>query len=100
MAKHNNSIKPLSLTIGTAFVASLAASPVYATGTSPFGLTELNGGYHQLAEKEGSCGGTKMPEKQTKEASCGAEKMKAEKEARHGTDKKKEMKEGSCGGSK
>ena len=103
MAKQNKIHNPLSLTIGAAFVASLAASPVAHAASSnanPFGLTELNSGYHQLAENEGKCGGTKMPVKQVKEASCGAAKKKVDNEGKCGADKKKEVQEGKCGGNK
>ena len=44
-------IKPLSLAVGTAIVASLAASNATATtnsSTNPFAMNELSSGYMQM----------------------------------------------------
>lgn len=110
------SMKPIALAIGTAFVTSLAASHVSAAAdvnANPFAMSELSGGYMQLAsgygegksEKEGKCGegkcGGKNEMKQNMEGKCG--EKKSEKEGKCGEGKcgeKKEMKqnmEGKCG---
>lgn len=76
--------------VGTAFVASLAASNIATAqqaGANPFAMTELSSGYMQVAE--GKCGGDMKKGK--KEGKCG--------EGKCGGDKKKGMKDGKCGGS-
>ncbi len=91
-------IKPASLALGTALVTSLAAGQLSASETTnPFTLTELSGGYMQLADassadktvQEGKCG-NKKPEQEGKcgEGKCGNK-----------NDMKKNM-EGKCGGKK
>ncbi len=100
-------IKPVSLAVGTAFVATLAASNASAevNTTNPFAINELSGGYMQLAygggskdkeskdaeskekEGEGKCGSNM---KKDGEGKCGGKK--SEKEGKCG--------EGKCGGSK
>ena len=68
-------LKPLSIALGTAFAASMAASNVAtaAEGTNPFATTELSSGYMQVAGAhegkcgEGKCGGNKS----SKEGKCG-----------------------------
>lgn len=94
MKKSISNFKPMSITIGTALLTSLATSPVHATPNTanPFTLTELSSGYHQLAENEGQCGASKMSVKQGKEASCGAAKEKPVTEGKCG--------EGKCGTNK
>ena len=83
---------PLALAIGTAFVASLAASGIAnaaPNSSNPFAMSELNSGYMQVADshmQEGKCGGDKT----TKEGKCGEGKCGGDK----GT------KEGKCGGNK
>jgi len=60
---------PLALAIGTAFVASLAASGIaYAAPNSsnPFAMSELNSGYMQVADshmQEGNAAATRPPRK-------------------------------------
>ena len=84
---------PLALAIGTAFVASLAASGIAnaaPNSSNPFSMSELNSGYMQVADshmQEGKCGGDKT----TKEGKCG--------EGKCGGAKKESM-EGKCGGDK
>lgn len=116
MSKKSN-IKPLTIALGTAFAASMAASNVAiaAQGANPFAMNELPSGYMQVADKgtegkcggakaknEGQCGGKKDMDK-AMEGKCG-EGKKAEKEGKCGEDKKvkKEGKcgEGKCGGKK
>ena len=90
--------KTLSLAVGTAFAAGLAASNVAhaaQTGANPFAVSELPGGYMQVAGKEGSCGAGKM--KDHKDGSCGAGKMKGTKDGKCGAGKMKGKKDGSCG---
>ncbi|MFA5983762.1 MAG: hypothetical protein WC782_07070 [Methylococcaceae bacterium] len=78
---------PFAAAMGTAFISTLAMTAVQAD-TNPFGMTELSGGYMQVAEasktpgvKEGSCG----------EGKCGANMKK-------GTSSK--IDEGTCASSK
>jgi uncharacterized low-complexity protein len=83
----------LTLALGTAFAASLAASPVLRAADNPFQMDSLKSGY-QVAQadkgkKEGACGGDKK-----KEGKCGGDKKK---EGKCGGDKGKE---GACGGNK
>ena len=95
----NTSKKTLSLMVGTAFVASMAAANVHAA-ENPFATKTLSSGY-MVAEadkmKDGKCGTGKcsaeMKAKMAKEGSCSADK-KAEGSC--SADKK--AKEGSCSG--
>jgi len=113
MSKKSN-FKPMSIALGTAFAASMAASNVAtaAEGANPFAMNELSSGYMQVADKgmEGKCGGKKS-EKEGKcgEGKCGGKKAtegKAMEEGKCGEGKcggKKEMEknmEGKCGGKK
>ena len=88
-------IKPLSIALGTAFAASMAASNVAtaAEGANPFAMNELSSGYMQVAEKgmegkcgEGKCGGSKtstegkgVDSKTTTEGKCGEGKCGGKK---------------------
>ena len=92
-------LKPLSIALGTAFAASMAASNVAtAAEGNPFATNQLSSGYMQVADKhmEGKCG----------EGKCGSKKEKKEMEGKCGEGKcggKKEMEknmEGKCGGKK
>ena len=74
---------PLAAALGTAIVSSLGTTTVSAE-VNPFGISELSGGYMQLAEaKQG-------------EMKCGA-KMKGMKKSEMKCGAKAGMKEGSCG---
>ena len=93
--------KPLALAIGTAFVATLAASTVAnaaSTGGNPFTMTEMSSGYMQLAEMkdgkcgEGKCGGSMNKSREMKDGKCGG--MKGSKGMKDG-----KCGEGKCGGS-
>ncbi|MGD8526100.1 MAG: low-complexity protein [Thioalkalispiraceae bacterium] len=86
MSKKSN-VKPLSIALGTAFAASMAASNIAnaAEASNPFAMNELSSGYMQVAE--GKCGGQK---KTDAEGKCGGTK----------TDKEGKCGEGKCGGAK
>jgi uncharacterized low-complexity protein len=82
----------LTLALGSAFAASLAAAPIASADENPFKLESLKSGY-QVADshkaKEGKCGEGKCGGDKAKEGKCG--------EGKCGGDK---AKEGSCGGNK
>ncbi|SER37712.1 hypothetical protein SAMN05421690_102231 [Nitrosomonas sp. Nm51] len=96
-------LKPVSFAVGTVFVATLAANNVSAevvTDDNPFAMSELSGGYMQLAYG----GGGDKSDKKDKygEGNCGGKKAKEEGkcgEGKCGEDMKKNM-EGNCGGKK
>ena len=100
--------KPLSIALGTTFVAAMSASPVANADANPFGMQTLESGYMQVAEGkcgEGKCGEGKCGEGKTKEeGKCGGDKAKEAKcgEGKCGGDKAKEAKcgEGKCGDKK
>ena len=84
----------LTIAVGTAFTAALAAAPAVKAADNPFQLESLTKGY-QVADnkaKEGKCGGDKA-----KDGKCGGDKAK---EGKCGGDKADKAKEGSCGGNK
>ncbi len=102
-----------------ASIVGLLAVPIASTNAmlsqdkSPFAMTELNGGYMQIADSkcgEGKCGGSKKKEPEGKcgEGKCGGSKKKESEgkcgEGKCGGSKKKESEgkcgEGKCGGSK
>ncbi len=90
------SVKPVATAIGAAFVGSMLVAGSANAGTNPFGLSELNGGYAQIADShmDGKCGGNKGAEgkcggDKAAEGKCGAGKCGGEKAA-----------EGKCGGEK
>jgi len=101
------SVKPLSLAVGTAFVATLAAGNVSADAdahTNPFSMNELSSGYMQLAYGGGggSSEGESGKEGKYGEGKCGGKKADKEGkcgEGKCGSDMKKNM-EGNCGGKK
>ena len=95
--------KPLSLAIGTAFAASLAAGSVSAA-ENPFQQAELASGYmvadaHEGKCGEGKCGGSKdKAEGKCGEGKCGGSKDKAEGKCGEGKcGGKKDKAEGKCG---
>lgn len=90
---------PVAAAVGTAVVSTFAATAANAEA-NPFEMTEMTGGYMQLAEadkgkseemkcgatmgkKEGSCGegkcGDMMKEVKTEEGKCAGNKPKAKK---------------------
>lgn len=87
----------ISAIAGAALVGTLAAVNVNAA-ENPFGVTELDSGYMQLADSDGGkCGDDKKDrEGKCGEGKCGAEKMKHE--GKCGGDKMDG--EGKCGGDK
>lgn len=92
----------LTLALGTAFAASLAAAPVVNAAGDPFEMDSLNGGY-QVAQadksKEGKCGEGKCGGDKAKDGKCGGDKAQ---DGKCGGDKAKDGKcgEGKCGGDK
>ena len=91
------SLKPVVAAIGAAFAGSMLLAGTASAAGNPFGLSELNGGYAQIADSrmEGKCGGAKaaMPE-----GKCGGTKA-AMPEGKCGGSKAA-VPEGKCGGSK
>jgi uncharacterized low-complexity protein len=91
----------LTLALGTAIAASLAAAPVSAT-ENPFAAQSMNKGY-MVAEAdkapdagkavEAKCGAKKDAAAKAKEGKCGGKK----KSAKDADANKKMMKEGKCG---
>lgn len=59
--------KPLAFAVGAALSGSLLAAGAACAGTNPFALTELGGGYMQVADNQTAA--TKAPE-----AQCGGDK--------------------------
>jgi uncharacterized low-complexity protein len=110
-----NCMKPVAAAVGAAFAGSMllagAASAANSTG-NPFGLSELSGGYAQLAEGKcgagkcgaGKCGGTKSMEGKCGAGKCGGAKSMEGKcgAGKCGGAKSMEGKcgAGKCGGSK
>ena len=89
-------MKPLSIALGAAFVASLAGTSVANAADNPFSMTELSSGYMVADSKEGKCGEGKCGgEKKAEEGKCGEGKCGGEKKAEEG-----KCGEGKCGGEK
>ena len=90
--------KPVAAAVGTAFVASMAASTTAMAADNPFEATELDSGY-MLADghkgKEGKCGEGKCGGEKAKEGKCGEGKCGGDKKAHEG-----KCGEGKCGGDK
>ena len=82
--KKQTKITPVASALGVAFAGSMLIGGAQA-GTNPFGLTELDGGYMQVAS-EGKCGA-----KSESEGKCGG---KSESEGKCGG---KSDSEGKCG---
>jgi len=104
MTKKSN-LKPVAAVVGAALVGSLSAVGAANAADNPFGASQLQSGYMQLASSheggEGKCGG----EKKEGEGKCGGEKAAGEGKCGEGMMKEgegkcgegKEMKEGKCG---
>jgi uncharacterized low-complexity protein len=76
----NTVMKPLSIALGAAFVASLAGTSVANAAENPFSMTELSSGYMVADSHEGKCGEGKCGgEKKAKEGKCGEGKCGGEK---------------------
>ncbi|HIG91216.1 MAG: hypothetical protein ABGX28_04200 [Methylococcales bacterium] len=90
---------PLAAALGTALVSSLGAATVSAE-VNPFGISELSGGYMQLAEAKTGKGemkcGANMAAMKKDEMKCGAN-MAAMKKDEMKCGAKMGMKEGTCG---
>ena len=98
----------LTIALGTAFAASLAAAPALGAADNPFKMDSLKNGY-QVADndkaKEGKCGGDKAKEGKcggTRPRKASAAATRPRKASAAGTRPKKgeKAKEGSCGGNK
>ena len=82
--------RPLSLALGTTFIAAMSASPIASADTNPFGMQDLGNGYMQVAEAkcgEGKCGDSmkkKASEMKCGEGKCGEGMMKQEAEGKCG----------------
>ena len=99
--KLKTSRKTLTVAVATAFGAGIAMSPMAMADTNPFGATELNGGYMQVAGShagEGKCGEGKCGEsKGDKEGKCGEGKCGEGKCGESKSDKEGSCGEGKCG---
>ncbi|BAZ93363.1 uncharacterized protein FOKN1_0963 [Thiohalobacter thiocyanaticus] len=98
MSQHSNR-KPLSLAIGTAFAASLAAGSVGAA-ENPFQQAELASGYMVADAHEGKCGEGKCGGKKDKDRENCDKDKKGKAEGKCGEGKcggKKDKAEGKCG---
>ena len=91
----NRKMKPVTLAVGTAFAASVAAAAVASADDNPFGVESLDRGYDLLASShgEGKCGEGQCGEDKGDEGKCGEGKCG---EGQCGEDKGDA--EGSCGG--
>ncbi len=94
----NQKMKPIAAAVGTAFVASLAATHVAQAEDNLFIANDLERGYDLLAEAEGKCGEGKCGE-----GKCGEDDKDSEGKCGEGKcgegDKDAEGKcgEGKCG---
>ena len=68
----NQKVKPITVAIGSAFVASLATANI-ANAENPFVAQDLDNGYELLAmaETEGKCGEGKCGDDKDAEGKCG-----------------------------
>mgnify|MGYP001546305156 CR=1 FL=1 len=66
-------MKPVAAAIGAAFVGSMMLAGGANAASNPFALSELNGGYAQIASGhgEGKCGGSKAAEGKCGAGKCG-----------------------------
>ena len=106
--KHFKATNVALSTLGSLVISGLVGVSSVQAETNPFSVTELKGGYMQLAEAkcgEAKCGGDKKASSEAKcgEAKCGGDK-KAHTEANCGGDKKASTEakcgEAKCGGDK
>ena len=67
----NRKMKPVAAAVGSAFVASLAATSGAYAEDQVFAADELDHGYNLLAEAEGKCGEGKCGEGKCGEGKCG-----------------------------
>ena len=73
----------LTVALGSAFAATLAAAPLAGAADNPFGMQSLKNGYQVAEMKDGNGNAVNGPAK-AKEAKCGGDKAK----------------DGKCGGDK
>jgi uncharacterized low-complexity protein len=107
-----SSKRNLAVAVGAALAGSMALAGHTQAFENPFSVKQLDGGYMQLAAKEGSCGASKAKEGncgenvKVKEGSCGENKAKegscGENKAKSAEAKVKEAKcgEAKCGANK
>lgn len=103
----NKKLTPIAAALGAAVTGTLLTVGSVQAAENPFGLSELNGGYLQVAAShegkcgEGKCGGDKAKsEGKCGEGKCGGDKAKSEGkcgEGKCGGDKKASSSEGKCG---
>jgi hypothetical protein len=86
----------LICTIGAALIGSFSVFGTANASDNPFGLSQLDSGYLQVAMEEGKCGGAKKASEEM--GKCGAKKEMETKEGKCGAKKEMETKEGKCGG--
>lgn len=93
--------KPVALALGAALTGGMLGAGIANAAENPFGLSELGGGYMQVADShmEGKCGGAKPA---TTEGKCGAVPDAKAKEGKCGgvAEEKPKAEEGKCGESK
>ena len=69
----NQCRKPVAAAIGAAFAGSMLLTAGASAAGNPFGLSELNGGYAQIASgQEGKCGAGKCGAGKCGMGKCGA----------------------------
>ena len=89
----------LSVALGGALVASMAASSVAVAAQNPFAMASLEKGY-MVAEADTANAG-KMKDGKCGEGKCGAAKSKAKQEAPKAKEAEAgKMKDGNCGANK
>ena len=72
--KLKRSKKTLNVAVAAAFGAGIAISPTVVANANPFGVSELNSGYMQIAgghAGEGKCGSHEDKKKEDAEGKCG-----------------------------
>ncbi|TCV85167.1 HvfA family oxazolone/thioamide-modified RiPP metallophore [Sulfurirhabdus autotrophica] len=91
----------LTIALGTAFVATLSASPVVNAAGNPFAMQTLDKGYMvagaDAKAKDGKCAGDKAAATKAKDGKCG-DMSENSKDNMKATDKK--MPDGKCGEAK
>jgi uncharacterized low-complexity protein len=83
--------------LGAAVIGSFVTIGTVNASENPFGISQLDNSYMQVAMDEGKCGAKKAEESMSK---CGAKKEEAEHEGKCGAKKEMEKKEGKCGAKK
>ncbi len=80
------SIKPVAGAIGAAIAGSMLLGNAANAATNPFGMTELNSGYMQVASAaDGKCGGSmKAQAKPMADGKCGGSMKQAMPKKKNG----------------